>query len=180
MRALRDAQVVGAIGLGVNEWQICEQALSVADFDCMLLAGRYTLLDQTALESLFPVCERRGVSLIIGGPYNSGILVHGAHSAQRAYHDYAPASAEVLARVARIEDVCADHQVPLAAAALQFSLAHPVVASVIPGIATGEQIEDTLRWAGVDIPIAFWSELKRAGLMHPHAPTPADQRNVET
>jgi D-threo-aldose 1-dehydrogenase len=178
MRSLRDAGVVSAIGLGVNEWQICEQALGFAEFDCMLLAGRYTLLDQSALNSFFPLCVRRGVSLIIGGPYNSGILVHGARSGQRAYYDYLPASAEVLTQVARIEEICTAHHVPLAAAALQFPLAHPAVVSVIPGIANVGQIDDTLRWASVRIPGAFWADMRDAELMHPSAPAP-DSSPVE-
>ena len=172
MRALRDSNAVGAIGLGVNEWQICEQALAVADFDCMLLAGRYTLLEQTALDRFLPMCEERGVSIIVGGPYNSGILVHGASGGARACHDYAPAPAHILARVASIERICETHRVPLPAAALQFPIAHPAVVSVIPGMGTAEQIEDTLRLAGVDIPDALWSDLKGAGLLHPDAPTP--------
>lgn len=173
MRSLRDAGTVDAIGLGVNEWQVCEQALAAADFDCMLLAGRYTLLDQSALTSLFPLCERRGVSLIVGGPYNSGVLVHGARSSQPTYHDYAPARPSVLARVALIEDVCSAHHIPLAAAALQFPLAHPVVVSVIPGIANVAQIDETLRWASVRIPAAFWTDLREANLLHPNAPVPS-------
>lgn len=172
MRSLREAGAVNAIGLGVNEWEVCEQALGAGDFDCMLLAGRYTLLDQSALESLLPLCERRGVSLIIGGPYNSGVLVHGARSTQPVYHDYAPAPADVLARVTRIEDICIAHKVPLPAAALQFPLAHPVVASVIPGIANIAQCEDTLRWASATIPAEFWKDLHDAELLHPQAPTP--------
>lgn len=172
LRELRDSNVVGAIGLGVNEWQICEQAMGMADFDCFLLAGRYTLLEQTALDSFLPLCERRGVSVIVGGPYNSGILVQGARSARPAYYNYEPASAEILSRVAQIEDICALHQIPLAAAALQFPLAHPIVASVIPGMASAQQIDATLHLAEVRIPAGLWTDLRAEGLLHPAAPTP--------
>jgi D-threo-aldose 1-dehydrogenase len=172
MKALKEAGAVGAIGLGVNEWEICEQALAVADFDCMLLAGRYTLLDQSALASMLPLCGRRGVSVIIGGPYNSGILMHGSRATSGALYDYAPASEAVRQRVARMEEICAAHDVALPAAALQFPLAHPVVASVIPGIATVEQVDDTLHLATARIPPAFWSDMKVAGLLSELAPTP--------
>jgi D-threo-aldose 1-dehydrogenase len=173
LRNLKEAGVIGAIGLGVNEWQVCEQALSVADFDCMLLAGRYTLLDQSALASMLPLCERRGVSVIVGGPYNSGILMHGSRAASGALYDYAPASEAIRLRVARMEEICAAHGVSLPAAALQFPLAHPVVASVIPGIANVNQVDDTLRLAAAPIPPTFWSDMKAAGLLSTQAPTPA-------
>jgi D-threo-aldose 1-dehydrogenase len=179
LRALREAGAVGAIGLGVNEWQVCEQALSVADFDCMLLAGRYTLLDQSALASMLPLCERRGVSVIVGGPYNSGILMHGSRAAAGALYDYAPAPEAVRQRVARMEEICAAHGVALPAAALQFPLAHPVVASVIPGIANVAQVDDTLRLATATIPPVFWSDMKAAGLLSALAPTPTTTSRVD-
>ena len=131
LRRLREGGAIGAIGLGVNDWRVCRDALGHADLDGFLLAGRYTLLDQSALAELLPLCAARGAKLVIGGPYNSGILASGAVAG--ATYDYKPAPPEILARVAAIEAVARDFAVPLRAAALQFAFGHPAVASVIPG-----------------------------------------------
>ena len=171
MRALRDAGVVGAIGLGVNEQAVCEEALDHADFDVFLLAGRYTLLDQTALDGFLPRCERRGVGIIIGGPFNSGALVEPAGGGP-IHYDYAPASVEIVARVERLRQVCAAYGVPLAAAALRFPLAHPAVTSVIPGMATPGQVADAVAWLEIDIPQALWDALRAEGLLRADAPVP--------
>jgi D-threo-aldose 1-dehydrogenase len=173
LKRLRDSGAVGAIGLGVNEWQICERALAHADFDVFLLAGRYTLLEQTALDSFLPECARRKVSIVAGGPFNSGILALGTRSAEPLHYNYAPAPPEVISQVARIEEVCARHGVPLAAAALQFPLMHPQVAAVIPGLADAAQVQQAQELLAVNIPNAFWSDLHTAGLLHPAAPTPS-------
>ena len=172
MRDLRDAGEVGAIGLGVNEWQICEEAMRDGEFDLFLLAGRYTLLEQSALDSFFPACAARGIEIIIGGPYNSGILAEGTAGPGPYHFDYEPAPESVIERVRRIEAVCAAFTVPLAAAALQFPLAHPQVVSVIPGMAGRAQVAATLRLMRTEIPAAFWTALRREGLLHPDAPTP--------
>src|SRR3546814_142082 len=139
MRALRDAGAVRAIGIGVNEIAICEQVLAHADLDLILLAGRYTLLEQDSLQTLLPLCARRSVGVVIGGPYNSGILAQGVGGGAPLHYNYEPPPAAIIARVARIEAVCAAHGVPMAAAALQFPLAHPQIASVIPGMARSEE-----------------------------------------
>lgn len=170
MRALRDGGAVGAIGLGVNEWEICDAALEEADFDVFLLAGRYTLLEQTALDRFLPRCAARGVSIIVGGPFNSGVLVEGASPG--AHYNYAPAPPEVLDRVRRLEAVCLSHATPLAAAALQFPLAHPQVVSVIPGLSNPDEVRQARAWAAYAIPDALWSDLRGEGLLHPEAPTP--------
>ena len=171
MRALRDAGVVGAIGLGVNEQAVCDEVLDHADFDVFLLAGRYTLLDQAALDGFLPRCERRGVGIIIGGPFNSGALVEPAGGGP-IHYDYAPASPEIVARVERLRQICAAHGVPLAAAALQFPLAHRAVTSVIPGMATPGQVADAVAWLAVDIPQALWDTLRAEGLLRADAPAP--------
>jgi D-threo-aldose 1-dehydrogenase len=170
MRALRDSGAVDAIGLGVNEWEICDAALDEGDFDVFLLAGRYTLLEQTALDRFLPRCAARDVSIIVGGPFNSGVLVEGVKPG--AHYNYGPASAEVLRRVQRLEAVCEAHATPLAAAALQFPLAHPQVVSVIPGLSSPEQVRQALAWAAHPIPDALWDALRGEGLLHPDAPTP--------
>jgi D-threo-aldose 1-dehydrogenase len=172
LRALRDSGAVGAIGLGVNEWQVCEEALAVADFDIILLAGRYTLLEQGALDSFLPTCAARGVSVIVGGPYNSGILAQGVGGPGPVHYNYAPAPADIVARVARLEAVCARFGVPLAAAALQFPLAHRQVRSVIPGMASAGEVDEAVRLMQVAIPDALWTALREDDLLHAQAPTP--------
>ena len=128
---LRAAGVVAAIGLGVNDAAACERVLAELDPDIFLLAGRYTLLEQAPLHGLLPACQRRGVGVVIGGPFNSGVLVRpGGH------FNYAAAPPDVLARVERLRAICTRFDVPLPAAALQFAAAHPVVVSVIPGART--------------------------------------------
>lgn len=173
MRRLRDEGAVGAIGLGVNEAEVCVEALSRGDIDCFLLAGRYTLLEQGALDSLLPLCQERGASIIVGGPFNSGVLVEG--EGEPRHYDYGDADAEVLARVARIRAVCDAHAVPLPAAALQFPLHHPAVASVIPGARTGEEVEANVGWLETDVPEALFLDLRREGLLRPDAPIGAPE-----
>ena len=172
MRSLRDSGAVGAIGLGVNETAICEQVMAEADIDAVLLAGRYTLLEQDALDSFLPLCAVRGVRIVLGSPYNSGILATGVRQGI-AHYDYAPAPEAIVARVGAIEAVCARHGVPLAAAALQFPLAHPQVVCVIPGMGSAGQVNDAAALMATAIPDALWHDLRERGLVRPDAPTPA-------
>jgi D-threo-aldose 1-dehydrogenase len=176
LRQLRDGGAVKAIGLGVNEWQVCEEALAHGDFDIMLLAGRYTLLEQGALETFLPLCKQRKVSIVVGGPYNSGILAHDGRNGTRRkgplMYEYQPAPPDIVARVSAIEAVCERHDVPLAAAALQFPLAHPQVISVIPGMGNPEEVRGAKEWLTLPIPGAFWAELRAQGLVRPDAPLP--------
>lgn len=174
MRALREQGVVRAIGLGVNEWQICEEVLAVADLDVVLLAGRYTLLEQEALDSFLPLCMRRGVAVVIGGPYNSGILARDDQMRGADHYDYGHAPAHILARVDSMQAVCTRHRVPLAAAALQFPLAHPAIVSVIPGMSSIAEVADAVRWMSVPIPVACWQELWDLGLLRADAPIPVN------
>ncbi len=169
---LRRAGRVRAIGLGVNEVEICETALDHGDFDCFLLAGRYTLLEQGGMERLFPACRQRGVSIILGGPFNSGVLVR-AGSADATYN-YRAAPAEVRDRVGRLAAVCREFGVWLPAAALQFPLADPVVASVIPGARTPAEAASHWEMLHVPIPPAFWAALGERGLIHPLARIPGE------
>ena len=168
---LRDEGLVKAIGVGVNEWQVCQAALEQRDFDCFLLAGRYTLLEQEALDSFLPLCEARDAAVIIGGGFNSGILATGA--TKNAKYNYAPAPPAILDRVRAIEAVCGAYEVPLPAAAMQFVVAHPAIPSFVAGTRTVEQLQKNLAWFGHPIPDAFWAELKSKGLIHERAPTPA-------
>jgi D-threo-aldose 1-dehydrogenase len=163
---LRSSGQVGAIGLGVNEKEICLAVMEIGQWDVFLLAGRYTLLEQTPLDDLLPACQAAGTSIICGGPFNSGVLVG------REMWNYAKAPDDIVARVGRLKSVAADHRVSLPAAALQFPIAHPVVSSVIPGSRSADEFRGILEWAREDIPAAFWSDLKAAGLLHPDAPLP--------
>jgi D-threo-aldose 1-dehydrogenase len=172
MRELRDGGAVGAIGLGVNETQVAEQALEHADFDLVLLAGRYTLLEQGALESFLPNCARRGVEVIVGGPYNSGILATGVRREDPANYNYGRAPQPVVARVAQIESVCDAHNVPLSAAAMQFPLAHPQVLTVVAGMGTPEQVVQAVDAMRTPLPSALWRDLRAGGLISPDAPVP--------
>lgn len=167
---LRDEGVVKAIGVGVNEWQVCHEALKQRDFDCFLLAGRYTLLEQDALDEFLPLCEARGAAVLVGGGFNSGILATGAKPG--AKYNYSPAPAEVMQKVARIEAVCAEFDVPLPAAALQFVVAHPAIPSFCAGTRTVDQLRQNLEWFSRPIPAEFWQALKEKGLLREDAPVP--------
>ena len=166
--SLRDQGVIRAFGAGVNEWQPCQWLTERGDFDIFLLAGRYTLLEQEALDSFLPLAERRGIGIVIGGPYNSGILATGPTPG--AFYNYAPAPPHIQDRVARLQTVCDRHGVRLVDAAFQFCLRHPAVLSVIPGGQGPAEMQSNVQAAQADIPMALWDELKAAGLLRPDAP----------
>ena len=168
--------VIGAYGLGVNDVTICSEVLRHADLDVILLAGRYTLADQSALVDLFPECERRGVPIVLGGPYNSGILASGAvpGNGSAPYFNYAPAPRAIIERVAAIERVCARFDVSLKAAALQFPRAHAAVATVLAGARSIAELDENLRMAAMAIPGEFWQALCESGLIARDAPLPGD------
>lgn len=171
LEELRDGGAIGGFGIGVNEVAICLDVMAEARLDAILLAGRYTLLEQGALDRLMPACAEAGTSVVVGGPYNSGILATGTKGAM-PYYDYAPAPEAVIARVAAIEAIADRFAVPLAAAALQFPLAHLVVASVIPGLADPQRVADTIGLYRTTIPHDFWAALKDEGLLRDDAPVP--------
>jgi D-threo-aldose 1-dehydrogenase len=166
---LRDQGVIRAFGAGLNEWQPCQWLADRGDFDLFLLAGRYTLLEQEAMETFLPLCEEKGIGVVIGGPYNSGILATGPKPG--AFYNYAPAPPDILGRVARIEAVCATHGVRLVNAAFRFPLLHPAVVSVIPGGQDVDEMRGNARAAAAAIPQALWADLKSKGLMRADAPT---------
>ena len=171
LQKLKQEGLIRAFGLGVNDAQVVVDVLRHASLDVLLLAGRYSLLDHSALPELLPLCVQRGVRIALGGVFNSGILATGALGG-RASFNYAPAAQEWLARTARIEQVCAQHGVPLRAAALQFPLAHPAVDIVMLGARSVPEWEDGLAMMGHVIPPAFWQALRDAGLLPAEAPTP--------
>ncbi|MFO1035685.1 MAG: aldo/keto reductase [Geminicoccaceae bacterium] len=160
---LKAEGVVGAIGLGVNEWQVCRDWALRAEPDLFLLAGRYTLLEQAPAAEFLPLCRERGISLVIGGPYNTGILVTGP--VPGAWYNYAPATPEILERVRQIEAVLRRYDVPLPAAALQFPLQEPAVATVIPGLMSPAEVATTVAAMSHDVPDAAWNDLRSAGLI---------------
>jgi D-threo-aldose 1-dehydrogenase len=172
MRELRAAGAVRAIGLGVNEWQVCVELLEQVELDCILLAGRYTLLEQSPLEVLLPLCAQRGVSILCGGPFNSGILAAGSRAGARSHYDYAAPPAAVIERVRALESACEQFAVPLQAAALQFPLGHPAVASVVAGCANGAEARNAAAMFRHAIPADFWTALRARGLVDPRAPLP--------
>ncbi len=166
---LRADGVIGAVGAGMNQAEMLTRFAREGDFDCFLLAGRYTLLDQVALKELLPACIERGIAIIAGGVYNSGIL---ADPKPGAHYNYLTAPSDLLERAQRIRDVCAQHGVPLKAAALQFPLGHPAVTCVVVGCRSTEQLDESLEMFELDIPPALWQELKAERLLPAEAPTP--------
>ena len=166
----RRAGVIGAIGVGINESDTSLRFIQAGNFDCMLLAGRYTLLEQGGLDAFLPECVKRSVSVILGGPYNSGILTGGVKPG--ATHDYVAAPIHLIEKAQKIEAVCQRHGVELGAAAMQFPLFHPAVCSVIPGALSAVEVRQNIARLSAVIPVELWGELKREKLLDPHAPTP--------
>jgi D-threo-aldose 1-dehydrogenase len=167
---LRSHGLVRGIGAGINELGMMPRFLDALDLDFFLVALRYTLMEQEVLEAEFPYCERVGVGIVVGGVYNSGITATGPIAG--AKYNYADATPEVMQRVRRIQAVCASYETPLAAAALQFPLAHPIVASVIPGAISPNQLRQNVENFRRPIQASLWSDLKGEGLLSQAAPTP--------
>ena len=165
---LRSEGVIKAIGAGMNQWEMLADFARNADFDCFLVAGRYTLLDHTALNELMPLCLERGISLILGGPYNSGVLASDLGSDTTYFYDPAPRS--IIDRAKKIKEICDIFDVPLKAAAIQFGLLHPSVASTIPGPRNSDEVQDNIEMLNVKIPSELWKELKRQDLIHQSCP----------
>jgi D-threo-aldose 1-dehydrogenase len=165
---LRSEGVIGAVGAGMNQSEMLARFAREGDFECFLLAGRYTLLEQGALDELLPLCLERAISIVAGGVYNSGIL---ADPKPGAHYNYKTAPAPLLERARRIRDVCERHRVPLKAAAVQFPLGHPAVAAVVIGCRSATQLDESLEMFETEIPPALWQDLKSEGLLRVDAPT---------
>lgn len=168
---LKRSGEIAAIGAGINEEALMMRFLDQVPLDFFLVAMPYTLMDQEVLDQEFPACEQQGVGIVVGAPYASGILATGP--TPEAKYRYAPASPDALEKVRRLSAICARHQVPLKAAALQFPLGHPLVASIIPGAFTPEQVQENRQLLDVSIPTDLWQELQHEGLLRPDAPVPA-------
>jgi len=166
----RKEGIVKAIGVGLNEADMCERFARAGDFDVMLLAGRYSLLEQPAIQSFLPLAEKKHIAIMLGGVFNSGILATGAIPGAR--YDYRPAPPAIVDRVRRIEAVCDRHATPIRRAALHFALAHPCVVSVVLGGVKPSEVSQNLHDVEQAVPAELWTELKRAELISPSVPTP--------
>jgi D-threo-aldose 1-dehydrogenase len=171
LEELRSSGQIGAVGAGINHLGLIPRHLAIGSIDAFLVAMPYTLLHQEVLDEEFPACEVRGVGIVIGSPFQSGILAKGAGVG--ANYNYGEAPPEIEDRVARMERVCERHGVPLAAAALQFPLGHPAVASVIPGASSVAQQQRNVATFSHSIPAGLWAGLKHEGLIRADAPVPA-------
>ena len=167
---LREQGTIKAIGCGMNEWQMPLQFIQRFDLDIILLAGRYTLLDHSGLAEFLPACIERDVKITIGGPYNSGILARDL--SQPVTFDYEKASDDLVATARKLTEICVAHGVDLKAAALQFVLAHPAVATAVPGAQSIAELEQNIAMVRQEIPAAMWSDMRTAGLIPDNAPTP--------
>ena len=170
LERLRAQGVIGAVGVGMNQAELLTRFVRETDVDVVLLAGRYTLLDQRGLDELLPEAERRGTSVVVGGVFNSGLL---ANPRSDSTYDYAAVPREILTRALRMQVVCQKWDVPLRAAALQFPFGHPAVASVLVGPRTAAELRDAVRMASVPIPIGLWTELRGVGLLPDRVPVPS-------
>jgi D-threo-aldose 1-dehydrogenase len=171
---LRAGGHVRGIGVGVNESDAAARFLEAGTFDVVMIAGRYTLLEQGALTKLLPMAEARKVEIVAAGIFNSGILAAPAAQAATSTYNYAPAPSDIAVKVERLHAVCAKHAVPVQAVALQFPFGHPAVSAVVVGISRTEHVPQAVDWAGVRIPQALWVDLKAAGCLMAEAPAPAD------
>lgn len=173
LQRLKSEGVIGAYGLGVNDAQVCLDVLAQAELDCLMLAGRYSLLDQGGLQTLLPLCAARGTRIALGGVFNSGILATGVRHRETVHFNYAPADAQIIHRAGAIEDTCEEFNIPLRAAALQFPLAHPAVEIVMLGARQQEEWDDARRMLRHPIPNDFWQALRARNLLPADAPLPA-------
>jgi D-threo-aldose 1-dehydrogenase len=172
LRELQEQGVIKAFGTGMNQWEMMHRFMQEIALDVVLLAGRYTLLDQCALETFMPYCELHNTSVVVGGPYNSGILAADDLN-DSVWFNYDKAPQEWLDKARRIRTICKQHGVSHKAAALQFPLAHPAVVSVIPGAADVAQLQENVALMSETIPPAFWRDLKAQDLLSEHTPTPS-------
>lgn len=164
---LKSQGIIRGIGAGMNQWEMEAEFARQAEFDCFLLAGRYSLLEQDPIHEFLPLCEKKEISVVLGGVFNTGILATGAVKGAR--YQYAEAPAEIMEKTRKIEAVCARHQITLKSAALQFPMAHPAVKSIVVGMVTPEEIDENLEALSAPIPAAFWEEIRALGLIDPAA-----------
>jgi D-threo-aldose 1-dehydrogenase len=169
--SLREQGLISGVSAGMNQWEMLADFGRDGDFDCFLLAGRYSLLEQESLDELLPLCAEKNIGILAGGTYNSGILAKGAK--EGAKFNYVDAPAEVIAKARQLEQVSERHQVNIKAAASQFALAHPVITAIIPGTRRPERVVENFDLLKEEIPADYWAELKAEGLVRADAPVPA-------
>jgi aryl-alcohol dehydrogenase-like predicted oxidoreductase len=172
LAALREQGAIAAVGAGAQVNQVLVDLAAACDFDCFLVAGRYTLLDQSAIDEVLPLCLDKRIAVIIGSPYNTGIL---HDPGPDATFDFTPAPAHLIERARQLQAVCERHGVPLPAAAIQFPFGHPAVAQVLTGARSAAELNENVRLMEVEVPEALWHELRDTGLLHPRAPLPCDR-----
>ena len=175
MDKLKSDGRVKAIGLGVNEWEVCLESFAHADFDVFMLAGRYTLLEQEPLDTLFPECNRRNVSIVNASPFNSGLLAK--RPDESSTYNYGKAPKEIIKRAQRIFEVCEAHGCNTQAAAMQFAVAHPAIAGIVSGMSKPHYIETSTAWMTEELPESLWSDLKSEKLLRPDAPCPSSDKS---
>ena len=169
LEELRRTNFISAIGVGVNEHEMAERFLNEADIDCVMLAGRYTLLEQKSLTTFLPLCEKKKVDVILAAPFNSGIL---AGKDSNLNWNYARASEEIINKVNDIKKVCSNYNVPLGAAAIQFPLAHSVIKTVVTGAISVKELVENINYLDLKIPNELWQELKKLNLIAEEVPVP--------
>jgi len=169
LEELRRNDNISAISVGINEFEMAERFLKEVDVDCVMLAGRYTLLEQNSLKTFLPLCEKNKVDILLAAPFNSGIL---AGNENNLNWNYAKASKELIDKVHSLKKICGNYNIPLAAAAIQFPLAHPVVKTVVTGAVNVKELEDNVSYLDVKIPNDFWQELKALNLIAKESPVP--------
>ena len=169
LEELRRNGNISAISIGINEFEMAERFLKEVDVDCVMLAGRYTLLEQNSLNTFLPLCEKHKVDILLAAPFNSGIL---AGNENNLNWNYAKASKELIDKVHSLKKICGNYNIPLAAAAIQFPLAHPVVKTVVTGAVNVKELEDNVSYLDVKIPNDFWQELKTLDLIAKESPVP--------
>ena len=169
LEELRRNGDISAISIGINEFEMAERFLKEVDVDCVMLAGRYTLLEQNSLKTFLPLCEKNKVDILLAAPFNSGIL---AGSEKNLNWNYAKASKELIDKVNSLKRICDNYNIPLAAAAIQFPLAHPVVKTVVTGAVNVKELEENVSYLDVKIPNDFWQELKELNLIAKESPVP--------
>jgi len=170
LEKLRSEGTISAVSAGMNQWQMLSRFAQEGDFDCFLLAGRYSLLDQTAVHELLPLCLEKNIGIMAGGTYNSGILAKGARPG--ATYNYSEAPTDIVQKARAIEAVAARHSVNIKAAASQFVFAHPAITCIIPGTRQPERVEENFNLITESIPTDFWQELRSENLLDPAAPLP--------
>ena len=169
LEELRRNGNISAISIGINEFEMAERFLKEVDVDCVMLAGRYTLLEQNSLKTFLPLCEKKKVDILLAAPFNSGIL---AGNENNLNWNYAKASKELIDKVHSLKRICGNYNIPLAAAAIQFPLAHPVVKTVVTGAVNVKELENNVSYLDVKIPNDFWQELKALDLIAKESPVP--------